>query len=85
MVMSQEGYPSGGVLRVRDVQAVAEQWRIGGAPTGSSNATRVMDLVWADPGVQEGWLSSFSPSSAPQTELTAADFARIQMFPGLGQ
>ena len=77
MVMSQEGYPSGGVLRVRDVQAVAEQWRIGGAPTGSSNATRVMDLVWADPGVQEGWASKPSPQQRAPTELTAADFARF--------
>lgn len=80
MVMSQEGYPSGGVMRVRDVNVVAEQWRIGGAPSGSTNHTRVIDLVWAEPGQQETWLSTFTPSSAAQAELTTVDFARIGLI-----
>ncbi|MBN2146033.1 MAG: hypothetical protein JW726_01550 [Anaerolineales bacterium] len=80
MVLSQEGYPSGGVMRVRDVTPAAEQWRIGGAPAGATNHTRVMDLVWAEAGQQEGWLSDFAPSSAAQSELTAADFARVPML-----
>jgi hypothetical protein len=85
MVLSQEGFPSGGVMRVRDVLAVAEQWRIGGAPDGASNHTRVMDLVWAESGVQEEWLGTFEPVTAAQTELTAADFAQILMFSAAGQ
>lgn len=80
MVLSQEGFPSGGVMRVRDVLPVAEQWRIGGAPSGSTNHTRVMDLVWPESNFQEEWLSAFTPSTSPQTELTAADFAAIPMF-----
>jgi len=80
MVLSQEGFPSGGVMRVRDVLLVAEQWRIGGAPSNTSNHTRVMDLVWPEPGIQESWLSAFEPVSAAQTDLTAADFAQILMF-----
>ncbi len=80
MVMSQEGFPSGSVMRVRDVLPIAEQWRIGGAPAGSSNHTRVMDLVWAEAGVQEEWLSNLTVTSTPQVDLTAVDFAKIQMF-----
>lgn len=81
MVMSQEGYPSGGVLRIRDVGPVAEQWRIGGAPRGSTNHTRVLDVVWPDAGQQEAWLSGFTPSSTAQGSLTAADFATIGFLP----
>ncbi len=80
MVMSQEGYPSGGVMRVRDVTVDAEQWRIGGAPVGATNHTRVLDVVWGEAGVQEGWLSTFTTSNAGQADLTAADFARIGMM-----
>jgi alpha-amylase/alpha-mannosidase (GH57 family) len=80
MVMSQEGYPTGGVMRVRDVNVLAEQWRLGGAPSGSMNHTRVIDLVWAEPGQQETWLSTYTPRIAPQTQLVEADFARIGMF-----
>ena len=80
MVLSQEGYPAGGVMRVRDVTVNAEQWRIGGAPAGATNHTRVVDLVWAEPGMQEGWLSTFTITNAGQSDLTAADFARIPMM-----
>ena len=80
VVMSQEGFPSGGVLRVRDVGVAAEQWRIGGAPAGATNHTRVLDLVWAQAGQQEAWLSDFAPSTAAQAELTADDFARVEML-----
>ena len=80
MVMSQEGFPSSGVLRVRDVGVAAEQWRIGGAPAGSTNHTRVLDLVWPEAGQQEAWLSDFAPSTAAQGSLTADDFARVEML-----
>lgn len=44
VVLSQEGYPSPGVRRVRDVAETATQWRIGGAgqPDG---ATRIVDVA----------------------------------------
>ena len=80
VVMSQEGFPSTGVLRVRDVGVAAEQWRIGGAPAGSTNHTRVLDLVWPEAGQQEAWLSDFAPSTAAQGNLTADDFARVEML-----
>jgi alpha-amylase/alpha-mannosidase (GH57 family) len=79
MVLSQEGYPSGGVMRVRDVNQNAEQWRFGGAPL-DTNHTRVVDLVWPEPGMQESWLSSYTPSQVPQTELIVTDFARVGML-----
>jgi len=79
MVLSQEGYPSGGVQRVRDVNTNAEQWRFGGAPA-DTNHTRVIDLVWAEAGMQETWLSTYTPSQAAQTALTVTDFARVPMM-----
>ena len=83
MVMSQEGFPSAGVLRVRDVAPSAEQWRIGGAPAGATNATRVLDLVWAEAGQQEAWLSDFTPATAAQGDLGPDDFATVEfMTPG---
>jgi hypothetical protein len=86
MVLGQEGFPAGGVMRVRDVNPAAEQWRFGGAPTGSSNHTRVIDFVWPVEGDQEAWLSDFTPKEAMQSELTADDFARVPMLevPGEG-
>jgi alpha-amylase/alpha-mannosidase (GH57 family) len=79
MVLSQEGYPSGGVMRVRDVNPSAEQWRFGGSPD-DTNHTRVIDLVWPEKGVQESWLSAYSPSQANQSNLTEGDFARVGML-----
>lgn len=80
VVLSQEGFPSAGVMRVRDVLPVAEQWRIGGAPSGTSNHTRVLDLLWPIPGDQEAWLSDFIPTSDPQSELTYDDFASVPLI-----
>ena len=80
IVMSQEGFPSSGVMRVRDVLPVAEQWRIGGRPAGSTNHTRAMDIVWETAGEQEAWLADFFPVSSPQGDLLASDFATIPMF-----
>jgi len=79
MVLGQEGYPSSGVQRVRDVNENAEQWRFGGAPA-DTNHTRVIDLVWTEAGTQETWLSTYTPSQKTQTELTEADFARVGML-----
>jgi hypothetical protein len=80
VVLSQEGFPSGGVMRVRDVMPIAEQWRIGGAPEGSTNHTRVMDLVWPMAGEQEAWLSEFTTSDATQSALTVEDFATVPLL-----
>jgi carbohydrate-binding DOMON domain-containing protein len=79
MVLSQDGYPSGGVMRVRDVNQTAEEYRLGGGGA-DTNHTRVIDLVRPEPGVQESWLGSYTPSQAEQGELTQADFARIEML-----
>jgi alpha-amylase/alpha-mannosidase (GH57 family) len=80
VVMSQEGFPSGGVMRVRDVTPVGENWRLGGAPPGATNHTRVVDFVWATPGEQEAWLGDFEPIAASQGDLTAGDFATVPMY-----
>jgi alpha-amylase/alpha-mannosidase (GH57 family) len=81
VVLSQDGYPSLGVWRVRDVNETAEQWRLGGAPTGS-NHTRVVDMVWSAGSTpdQETILSNFTPNDKSQSELTIEDFALIPMF-----
>jgi alpha-amylase/alpha-mannosidase (GH57 family) len=79
MVLSQEGYPSEGVMRVRDVNQNAEQWRFGGG-SADTNHTRVIDLVWSEAGMQESWLSAYSASQTAQTDLTVADFAQVEML-----
>ncbi len=50
-LLSQEGYPSPGVRRVRDVQPSASQWRFGGASDPVS-ATRIIDLAVPE---ESGW------------------------------
>lgn len=55
MVLSQEGFPSAGVRRVRDVAPTAQQWRIGGGD--SASGPRVIDLAWEEPGIQEEMLT----------------------------
>ncbi len=81
MVMSQDGYPSPGVWRVRDVKAAAEQWRIGGGSDTATNQTRILDMVWTDASAtQESMLSTFTPTEADVDTLTADDFAQIQLL-----
>ncbi len=62
-VLSQEGFPSSGVRRVRDVLPTGEQYRIGGG-TGSSADTRIIDLLAPEPGVQEDLLGNFDPDAS---------------------
>ena len=81
MVLGQEGYPSSGVQRVRDVNQKAEQWRLGGGPA-DTNHTRVIDLVWSEAGTQEGWLGTYAPSQTAQADLVVTDFARVGMLVG---
>ncbi len=47
VVMSQEGFPSPGVRRVRDIDPTASQWRGGGAPPGTDH-TRIYDVLAPD-------------------------------------
>lgn len=61
VVLSQEGFPSSGVRRVRDVHPTAQQWRLGGAPN-DINHTRIMDVAWPVAGEQEELLSSYRPA-----------------------
>ncbi len=79
-VMSQEGFPSSGVRRIRDVETVAEQWRIGGG-TGAVNETRILDLAWPDPGIQEISLSELPPAVADEDTNPDA-FAILPEFTG---
>jgi len=81
VVMSQDGYPSLGVWRVRDVNQSAGKWRLGGAAAGN-NHTRVVDMVWSAEydSTQENILSNFTPNDKGQSELTLDDFALIPMF-----
>ncbi len=81
MVLSQDGYPSTGVWRVRDVNESAAQWKLGGASAGN-NHTRVTDLVWAQGNTpdQAALLSNFTPNDKTQSELSLEDFALIPMF-----
>ncbi|MFN2277857.1 MAG: glucodextranase DOMON-like domain-containing protein, partial [Candidatus Promineifilaceae bacterium] len=58
----------------------AEQWRIGGAPQGTTNHTRVIDLVWPEQYLQESRLAEFEPSDVSHTELGPDDFARVPLF-----
>ncbi len=75
VVMSQEGFPSSGVRRIRDVEEVAQQWRIGGS-TGHANSTRIMDVLWPIDNEAETWLSDYPP--APSLDgLTADDFGIV--------
>jgi len=83
-VLGQEGYPSAGVWRVRDVEQKSAQWRFGGAPSdGRRNHTRIIDLIWPaeSPTSQEVMLgSTYTPSQADPGTLTADDFAQIELL-----
>ena len=76
-VMSQEGFPSAGVRRVRDVEPVAQQWRIGGGD-GSINGTRILDILWPLDGEQETMLTPPTPiMSGNLDDLTPDDFPQL--------
>lgn len=81
VLLSQDGFPSTGVWRVRDVQSSASQWRLGGAPE-DNNHTRIIDMVWPLEGdiTQADMLSNYSASSKPEGELEADDLAQIKFL-----
>jgi len=71
-VAGQEGYPSAGNWRLRDVEAAAAQWRFGGGPA-DANHTRIIDLAWpadAKP-TQEDMLSKYTPSKDAEPPLSS--------------
>jgi carbohydrate-binding DOMON domain-containing protein len=81
-VLSQEGFPSPGVRRVRDVAPEKGQWTIGGG-SGSVNDTRILDVAWpaeTTPG-QETMLSDYPKVDAQSVdELSVDQFAQLRMI-----
>lgn len=76
-VMGQEGYPTTGVWRVRDVNQTKEQWRFGGAPN-DVNHTRIIDLAFDKD--QAKILGSYPGSSGPIQDLDADDYCQIPLL-----
>ena len=77
-LVSQEGFPSAGVRRIRDVLPTAQQWKIGGGDA-SINGTRILDVLWPDEGAQEGMLTPVAPiPSGSLDDLTLDDFAQVE-------
>ncbi len=81
LVLSQEGYPSPGVRRVRDVELSATQWRLGGGPP-DTNHTRILDLAWptGEAISQESMLSNYASSNTPVGQLGPDEFAQLQLL-----
>ncbi len=82
VLLGQEGYPSTGVWRVRDVEATAKQWRFGGAPV-DINHTRILDVAWpADVAPTQADMLSNYPSTADGNidDLGPDAFAQLPMI-----
>ena len=83
IVASQDGFPSQGVWRLRDVFQTAEQWKLGGGPD-DTNHTRIIDAaIPADaPKSQEEFLSAYPPSQETNLDLLAPDdFPQLPALP----
>jgi alpha-amylase/alpha-mannosidase (GH57 family) len=80
ILAGQEGFPSSGVRRIRDVEGESQQWRFGGAP-GDINHTRIIDVAWEERGRQESWLSTYpSVTSGSLDDLGADDFPILPLL-----
>ncbi len=79
VVLSQEGFPSTGVWRVRDVEPSASQWRLGGGPK-DTNHTRIIDLAWDGTPTQEELLSQYPSTTADLASLGPDDFAQLLLL-----
>ncbi|MBI4927605.1 MAG: glycoside hydrolase [Anaerolineae bacterium] len=81
MVMGQEGFPSTGVWRVRDVTADGGEWRFGGG-AGDNTQTRIIDLAWGAEQelTQEQMLSTYTSSMSAVEQLTPDDFAQVELI-----
>ncbi len=78
-VLSQEGFPSTGVWRVRDVNPSASQWRFGGGPR-DTNHTRIIDLAWDGTPTQEKLLAQYPSTTADLASLGPDDFAQLPLL-----
>ena len=79
VIASQDGFPVAGVWRVREVAPEAAQWLIGGGPD-DTNHTRIMDVIYPEPGVQESLLSDYPSSQDPVGDLGPDDFGQVPVF-----
>ncbi len=82
VVLSQDGYPAAGVMRVRDVESQSAQYRFGGAPA-DTNHTRIIDVLL--PGssapTQEEALGKYKASQEKDMDkLTPDDFGQLFML-----
>jgi alpha-amylase/alpha-mannosidase (GH57 family) len=73
-VLSQEGYPSAGVRRVRDIGEAAGQWIFGGG-TGAINGTRIVDMAVpaGAPVTQESLLADYDGVSGGSIDSLEPD------------
>jgi alpha-amylase/alpha-mannosidase (GH57 family) len=79
-VASQDGYPSTGVWRLRDVLEQNAQWKFGGAKA-DSNHTRIIDLAWAEVSpTQADILGTYTSNTKNVGDLTADDFAQVPLI-----
>lgn len=69
LAMGQEGFPASDSLRVREVMAVAQEWRFGGGHDGAFDPN-VIDML-AAPGEQEEMLSAYDPRAGVMAEVRA--------------
>jgi alpha-amylase/alpha-mannosidase (GH57 family) len=81
VVLGQDGYPTEGVWRVRNVEAESAQWAFGGS-TGGANYPRIIDLILP---IDSDWdqatlLSGYERVFGNVDDLTADDFAQIPML-----
>jgi len=81
VLLGQEGYPSPGVWRVRDVTQMAAQYKFGGA-ANDNNHTRIIDIAWAagDTPDQSIILGTYNSSATALETLTVDDFAIIPLL-----
>jgi len=80
-ILGQEGYPSAGVWRVRDVEVNSAQWRFGGA-LADTNHTRIIDIIWPE-GLeisQEEMLSTYVSSNAGADQLNADNYGLLNLL-----
>lgn len=77
-VYSQDGY---GPNNIREVLPVGESWRVGGAPEGVTNYTRIMDYLWpaGSSPTQEEMLAGYTPQTGFAGDLGADDFPQVWM------
>ncbi len=81
VVLGQEGFPSQGVWRVRDVEPEPAQYRFGGGPE-DINHTRIIDLVYPEDGdlEQASILSDYPSLQGSIDALGPDDFVQIPML-----